>query len=83
MTTCPHCKGSYYRLEAVCVSGADFNYYAVQCSNCGAPVGIVEPDNISAGIDILERKIDALASNVAALGDVLIRIVHRLWSQAR
>jgi len=78
MTKCPHCTGTSWELQEVNVRGAEFRYYAIQCSNCAAPVATVEFENITAAIADLETKIDHVGNDVASVGRVVNYIASRM-----
>ena len=45
MSYCPYCHRSAFEIEEVEVAGVKLNF--VQCSGCGAPVGIMESREIN------------------------------------
>lgn len=40
ITTCPKCPSTYFELKEAKVSGSRYRTFFVQCSSCGAAIGI-------------------------------------------
>jgi uncharacterized Zn finger protein len=50
-------QSSGFELAVQAVRGAEFQYGLLQCSNCGAVVGLVEDQNVSAQISQLRESV--------------------------
>jgi predicted nucleic-acid-binding Zn-ribbon protein len=78
MTTCAKCDASSWKLDELSVSGTKARYYAVQCTNCNAPAGVVEYNNVGDQLIELEKKVDALYTNLTALSNVMNLMAGRM-----
>jgi hypothetical protein len=58
MTThCAKYNSSSFRIEEAKISGVKFKHYFVQCSSCGAPVGVLEASNTSATLEDIKNSV--------------------------
>lgn len=56
---CPResCSGTRFELKELEIRDSRFRQYAVQCSACGAVVGIKEYFNVSAALELIANKL--------------------------
>ena len=76
-TTCPKCGGGAFELQTAEPQGSTFILNFVQCSQCGAPVGVTEYHNIGA---VLER-VEALIDQIGGRMDEVERAVKKIAKQ--
>ncbi len=55
MSNCPHCNRATFEIEEIEVSGA--KYKLLQCSQCKAPVGIIDRNDFSELIHGWEQRV--------------------------
>jgi len=55
MSNCPHCNRATFEIEEVEVSGAKFKL--LQCSECKAPVGTVDHNDVGELIHSWEQRL--------------------------
>ena len=70
VSTCIKCESHSFELALFTPVGANKKLTLVQCAQCGAPVGILDPTN--------GPQIEALQRQVAAIDDKLNRIATAL-----
>ncbi len=70
VSTCLKCAGHSFELALFTPLGASHKLTMVQCSGCGAPVGVLDP---TAG-----PQVDALKKQIAAIDERLNRIAKAL-----
>jgi hypothetical protein len=70
VSTCMKCAGHSFELAPLTPIGESRKLAMVQCSACGAPVGVLDPDTGS--------QIEALKTRVAAIDERLNRIAKAL-----
>ena len=66
VSTCLKCAGHSFELAPVTPLGASHKLTIVQCSGCGAPIGVLDPAT--------GPQIDALKNQIAAIDERLSRI---------
>lgn len=59
-STCPKCNSHSFEMVENTPTKSNFKLMFVQCSSCGAVVGIMDYYNIGQRINELEKKIDRL-----------------------
>ena len=62
MSKCASCGSFNFRVQEVAPQGSNFKLNFVQCSICGAPVGVLEYYNLTSMIDGVQKKIANLSS---------------------
>jgi hypothetical protein len=73
--TCAHCNSTTFELQdSPNIQGANFIYSIVRCSDCGAPIGVLEDDNISATLAEHAIKLDELGDLVVGLKNHLAKM---------
>lgn len=70
ISTCIKCSGHSFEIALLTPIGDNRKFSVVQCSNCGIPIGVLDP---TAG-----PQIEALKSQVAAIDERLHRIARAL-----
>jgi hypothetical protein len=70
VSTCTKCAGHSFELVLVTPIGEIRKLTLVQCSGCGAPVGVLDP--------AMGPQIEALKNRVAAIDERLNRIAKAL-----
>jgi hypothetical protein len=70
VATCLRCAGHSFELAPFTPLGASYKLMMVQCSGCGAPIGVL--DSATA------PQIDALKNQIAAIDERLNRIAKAL-----
>ena len=63
---CAHCDNSSFEIREVSPRGAGYKYNFIQCSSCGAPVGVVSYYNLDQTILQIEKLVKAIAYRVGA-----------------
>jgi hypothetical protein len=64
--TCAKCNGQRFQLQRFTPDDSAFELNSVQCSNCGAPVAVIDLYNIGGRLAELEAKIDKIMKKVGA-----------------
>lgn len=63
-SSCPKCPGTSFELKQASIKGAAFTMGFVQCSACGAVVGVIDDINVGnalkklgakAGVDVTKK----------------------------
>lgn len=75
---CPHCANSYFELKEVEPQGSNFKQNFVQCSGCGAPVGVVDFQNTAALLDKQRQQIAIFQSEVSAVANYMRQVLQEL-----
>jgi hypothetical protein len=70
VSTCLKCAGHSFELALFTPLGTSHKLMIVQCSGCGAPVGVLDPTT--------GPQIDALKNQIAAVDERLNRIAKAL-----
>jgi hypothetical protein len=70
VSTCLKCAGHSFELAPFTPLGVSHKLTIVQCSSCGAPIGVQDPAT--------GPQIDALRSQIAAIDERLSRIAKAL-----
>jgi hypothetical protein len=70
VSTCLKCTGHSFELAPFTPLGASHKLAIVQCSGCGAPIGVLDPAT--------GPQIDALKNQIAAIDEKLNRIARAL-----
>ena len=70
ISTCNKCSGHSFELALVTPLGESIKLTLVQCSQCGTPVGTLDP--------VMGSRIEALSQQVAAIDERLNRIAKAL-----
>jgi hypothetical protein len=70
VSTCGKCAGHSFELAPFTALGTSHKLTIVQCSGCGAPIGVLDPATGS--------QIEALKNQVAAIDERLNRIAKAL-----
>lgn len=82
MSCCPKCGNTNFSVVEGTPNGSNYVYTYVQCSSCGAVVGVMDYFSISTKIDSLEKElkkeIQRLSSNDEILNNNLITIINIL-----
>ncbi|MGC2135422.1 MAG: hypothetical protein WA661_19415 [Xanthobacteraceae bacterium] len=47
-TKCPKCDSLVFELVSLEIQDVHFPHNAIQCANCGRPIGVIERENIGA-----------------------------------
>jgi hypothetical protein len=85
--TCPHCKSNAFELqETPDIQGAAFTYAIVRCAGCGAPIGVLEDENIDATLAEQSAKIDDLAEAISRIEKIIESMasdLHRVRENTR
>ena len=82
MIKCGSCgNSSDGKLSEISPAGGRFKYFAVQCTLCSVPFGLVEWDNITASIEMLEKKVNAMQSTISNIDSNLIRLAQYIQSR--
>ncbi len=75
---CGHCNNTGFEIAEVSLGGAQDKQGLVQCSTCGAVVGVIDASNPAALLQEQKAEIAALRSEVRALRNALEQIVQAL-----
>jgi len=78
--TCPHCNGTTFEIEEIEANGARFKHYFIQCSQCGAPAGVTEYNNVGQLINELEGKVTKFQADLTS---ALVLISRKLDEVSR
>jgi hypothetical protein len=70
VSTCLKCAGHSFELAPFAPLGAGHKLTMVQCSGCGAPIGVLDPAT--------GPQIDAMKNQIAAIDERLSRIAKAL-----
>ena len=65
-STCPKCDQHSFEIKENTPRGSNFKLLFVQCSSCGAVVGVMDYYNIGAKIKEVENKLDKVMRVVGA-----------------
>lgn len=57
ISTCPKCPGSTFENKLYSPTGSKFKLSFIQCSSCGAVVGVMDYFNIGGLIQALAKKL--------------------------
>jgi predicted nucleic-acid-binding Zn-ribbon protein len=60
-STCPKCDSHYFELKEIEPSNSRFKLNAVQCSSCGAVVGVTEYHNVGTIVARIEKIVREIA----------------------
>jgi hypothetical protein len=77
VSTCPKCDSHRFELKDGTPKNSRFNFSYVQCSSCGALVGVMDYFNVGAETQDIKKQLNNLGSSIDALG----RLVETLASQ--
>jgi transcription initiation factor IIE alpha subunit len=77
-SSCPKCNNSFFEIVENTPARSNFKLQFVQCSSCGAVVGVMEYFNTGAKIAEVLKEIETLKSNDRMMNDTLSRIVYAL-----
>jgi predicted nucleic-acid-binding Zn-ribbon protein len=81
-TRCPKCNNGYFEAKELPVQNSRFQLMVVQCAACGAPVSIMDNQNIGNAIDLLEKelkdRLTKVESNQGAIYSMLQTILHKV-----
>jgi len=73
---CPHCRGTTFELrDATDIQGSSFTYAIVRCAGCGAPIGVLEDQSISAILADQAAVLDDLGGAVARIESAMADLV--------
>ena len=78
---CPKCDNTFFELVENSPAKSNFKLMFVQCSKCGAVVGVMDYYNIGSVIKKVEEKIDRLernSSNTSSINNSLSTINHNI-----
>lgn len=80
MALCPHChdENAAFHLQEHPVLGSEFTYAIVSCANCGAPIGVLERENVNSALVQHEAAIDELSEQITGVEKKVDRILHEL-----
>jgi predicted nucleic-acid-binding Zn-ribbon protein len=70
LSTCPKCGNHSFALHEKEPTGSTVKWFFVQCSSCGAPVGVVDfyPNStVIKRIEALEKAVKSLTTSVATI----------------
>lgn len=67
-TKCAKCGGGFFELQTIEPSGSNFKINVIQCSSCGAPIGLVDYYDTHSSIEKTNQKIERLHNEVNQLG---------------
>lgn len=56
-SSCPKCDNHSFELVQGTPTNSKFNFMYIQCSSCGAVVGVMDYYNIGAKLEIIEKKL--------------------------
>ena len=56
-SSCPKCESTRFEMKEMSPTGSKFKVQAVQCSSCGAVVGILDYYNIPALLTKIAKKL--------------------------
>ena len=73
---CPHCENRYFELAEQSPSGSNYKIQFVQCSKCGAPVGVMEYYDSGALLKKNEKRLEALEHKLANVEHGVSHIDH-------
>lgn len=78
MAQCPHCQFETFRVEEHSLRGSDLLYALICCDNCGAPISVLERENVNSALEQQDEIIDQLAVQVGQLDAKLDRALQQL-----
>ena len=55
--TCPKCNGTMFEVNELKPAGSNFRFVAINCTNCGCIVGVLDHYNIGELIYVLAAKL--------------------------
>lgn len=70
ISRCSKCDNTFFEIKQAEPSGSAYKLYFVQCSRCGAVVGIQEYYNSGAMLEKLTKAVKAIAQKVGAHVDL-------------
>ncbi len=60
MSTCPKCDNTSFKMVENSPSGSKFKVYFVECSKCGAVVGVMDFWNVGSTVKQAEKKLEEM-----------------------
>lgn len=78
---CPKCNGTLWELAEVEPGGSNFKWFFVQCSSCGAPVGVVDyfPNTTLKGrIEAVEKAVASIESQLSTIDYNIRALAQRM-----
>ena len=66
-STCAKCGNDSFEVKEAKIKGTTFKHYFVQCSSCGAPIGILENDNATENFFAIRKELADLKYQIAQL----------------
>jgi uncharacterized Zn finger protein len=64
LSTCPKCNNHTFEIVENSPSKSAYKLLFVQCTSCGAVVGVMDYYNIGARINELEKKVDNISKYI-------------------
>lgn len=71
MARCPYCEAKLFRMREAAIVGAQFKLVFVECSECEAPVAVMESEHLSAALAELSEKVDDVSRDLQGRLDAL------------
>lgn len=83
LSKCPKCNGGFFELKVVEPRGSRYKQNFIQCTACGAPVGVVGFYDTGAQLKEQEEEIAKLQKQVAQVMSALHTINENIRKLAR
>jgi hypothetical protein len=83
VSTCAHCQNQSFEIQEVQINGASQRLLFVQCTDCGAPVDVVDNNALQhrheqdLRIKNLEQQLAAIASGVSHIGRIVAALANQ------
>jgi transcription initiation factor IIE alpha subunit len=77
-STCPKCDSNRFECTVSTPSGSNYSLMFVQCSACGAVVGVMDSSNIGAQNQKLKEGLQVIAKDVKQNQQVLEQVVSQV-----
>lgn len=67
MSKCSNCQNTTFKIQEQSPIGSAFKVNFIQCSKCGAPVGVVDYFDVHSGINSLHEKLENIKNMMSHL----------------
>jgi len=83
VSTCAHCQNQSFEIQEAAIDGASHALLFVQCTDCGAPIDVVDNSALlhrheqDLRIKNLEQQLAAIASSVSHIGRMVAALTNQ------
>jgi hypothetical protein len=82
-TSCVKCETSIFKIQEMNVQGANYKLFAVQCTSCSTPVGVMEYYDNGTLLKKQEKAIADLGQKIGQIEHAVNQIAYALQSMRR